>query len=191
MYGVGHFAAGKYLSKTGGKITREYELWRGMIRRCYSQEHLFKAPTYLGCTVSENFLRFQYFAEWCNNQIGFGNEGWHLDKDILTKGKREYSENNCVFIPQKLNTVLLDRKRGRGDYPLGVTTNRQGKFVARMSCGIGKNIHLGVYDTPEAAFSAYKREKERHVKSLVETYKDSIDIRVYEALMLWEIGREA
>ena len=95
--GVGILGA-KYPSRVNGVHTKEYKLWTGMLERCYSTTLRNKYPTYKDCEASENFKSFEYFYEWCNNQIGFGNEGWQLDKDLLIKGNKIYSENTCVFM---------------------------------------------------------------------------------------------
>ena len=76
----------KYPIKVNGVITKEYTLWVDMLKRCYSTTYKKKYPTYEGCEISDNFKSYEYFYEWCHKQIGFNNEGWHLDKDLLTKG---------------------------------------------------------------------------------------------------------
>ena len=72
--GVGILGA-KYPSKVNDVKTKEYELWTSMLERCYSATLKKKYPTYEGCEVSDNFKSFEYFYEWCNKQIGSGNEG--------------------------------------------------------------------------------------------------------------------
>ena len=34
-------------------------------------------------------------------------KGFALDKDILQRGNKLYCENNCVFIPQQLNNLVI------------------------------------------------------------------------------------
>ena len=90
VYDVG-ISGTKYPSTINGTLTKEYDLWNGMLRRCYSDALKKKYQTYEGCEVSDNFKRYEYFYEWCHNQIGFGNEGFELDKDLLVKGNKVYS----------------------------------------------------------------------------------------------------
>ena len=52
----------------------------------------------------------------------------------------------------------------------------------------GEHRHLGSFKTEEEAFLVYKKFKEVHVKSLANKWKDRIDLRVYNALMNWEVG---
>ena len=116
VFGVGIIGA-KYPITINGVKTKEYVLWKGMLQRCYSDTQY---PTYEGCEVSDNFKSFEYFYEWCNKQIGSGNEGWHLDKDLLVKGNKVYSEDTCVFIPKEINMVLTKSTASRGEYLIGV-----------------------------------------------------------------------
>ena len=74
VYGVGILGA-KYPSKINGVLTKECILWRNMLRRCYSDTCKKKRPTYEGCGVSDKFKSYEYFYEWCNEQIGFDNDG--------------------------------------------------------------------------------------------------------------------
>ena len=144
-------------------------------------------PSYVDCTVLEKWRYLSNFKEWCEKQIGFGNEGLELDKDILVKGCKIYSEDTCAFVPAEINCALLSSKKVRGSFPQGVIYNStKTRYRARIQRGY-KWESLGTYDTPEEAFYVYKPVKEAHIKSLAEKWKDKIDHRVYEALMTWTI----
>ena len=172
-------------SQLNGKDTKEYRLWSGMLERCYSKSFLEKKPTYIGCSVSDNFKHYHLFHVWCQTQIGFGKDGYQLDKDLLIKGNKLYSEDTCVFIPKEVNNLLVKSNSIRGLYPIGVSKKGL-KFQAHCTI-FGKPKCLGVFDTPELAFEAYKLAKENHIKDIALKYKDSIDIRAFNALMKYKV----
>ena len=116
--GIGIYSEGKYKSSIKRKMTKEYSLWVSMLNRCYGAGVHLRVPTYKTCEVSENFKNFQYFAEWCNNQLGFGTKGWELDKDLLVRGNKVYSEETCVFIPRVINSSITEKTSSKS---LGVT----------------------------------------------------------------------
>ena len=179
----------KYPSKINGVHTKEYTLWRNMLKRCYSTTLKKKYPTYKDCEASDNFLYYEYFYEWCNKQIGFGNEGWQLDKDLLTKGNKVYSEYSCILIPNEINLLLTKSDKIRGKHLIGVHWSNSNKaFVAMVSRSKGKQEHLGYFKTEIEAFNAYKQAKESFVKEQAEKYKSQIDPRAYNALMNYEVG---
>ena len=185
--GVGILGA-KYPSRVNGVHTKEYKLWTGMLERCYSTTLRNKYPTYKDCEASENFKSFEYFYEWCNNQIGFGNEGWQLDKDLLIKGNKIYSENTCVFLPNEINILLTKRTALRGEYLIGVSWSKTNKaFVAQINKNKGKQEYLGSFATELEAFNAYKTAKESFVKEQADNWKSQIDIRAYNALMNYKV----
>lgn len=158
-----------------------------MINRCYNENLRHMHTTYANCTVAEEWRYLSNFKDWCNKQIGFGNDNWHLDKDVLIKGSKIYSPETCCFVPNEINCALPSSKKVRGDLPQGVIWNcTKTRYRARIQRK-GKWESLGTYDTSEEAFSAYKPVKESHIKSLAEKYKDQIDPRVYEALMNWTV----
>ena len=188
VYGVGIIGA-KYPPSEGGRNTKWYALWCHMLERCYSDAPKKKNPTYEGCEVSENFKSYEYFYEWCNKQIGFGNEYWQLDKDLLVKGNKVYSEDSCVFIPQEINKILVKREASRGEYLIGVywsKTNRA--FKAQVSKNNGGSEHLGYFKTEIEAFKAYKTAKESFVKEQADKFKSQIDDRAYNALMNYTVN---
>ena len=190
--GVGVLGA-KYPSAINGVQTKEYKLWNSMLQRCYSNTDVCgafkkKNPTYEGCGVSENFKSYEYFYEWCNKQVGFDNKDWQLDKDLLIKGNKVYSESTCVFIPKNINLLLTKRTASRGEYLIGVSWHKTKKaFIARVNKNTGKSKHLGYFKTEIEAVNTYKQAKESFVKEQANKWKSKIDDRAYEALMNYEV----
>ena len=178
----------KYPSKINGVHTKEYTLWRNMLKRCYSTTLKKKYPTYKDCEASDNFLYYEYFYEWCNSQIGFGNQDWQLDKDLLFKGNKVYSEDSCVFIPKEINSLLTKSDKVRGKHLIGVHwCNASKAFVAMVSKNKGKQEFLGCFKTELEAFNTYKTAKEAFVKEQANKWKSQIDERAYEALMNYTV----
>ena len=160
-----------------------------MLKRCYSDSFKKKQPTYEGCEVSDNFKSYEYFYEWCQNQIGFSNKGWHLDKDLLIKGNKVYSEYSCVFIPNDINLLLTKREALRGEHPIGVCWHNASKaFVAQVGKSKGRSEWLGCFNTEIEAFNTYKQAKESFIKEQANKWKSQIDYRAYNALMKYEVN---
>ena len=178
----------KYQAYEYGVVTKEYKLWCNMLRRCYSDISKKKYPTYEGCEVSDNFKSYEYFYDWCNKQIGFGVEGFELDKDLLVKGNKVYSETTCVFLPKEINSVLTKSTAKRGEYLIGVYWHKKGKaFVAVVNKNKGKQEHLGCFNTEIEAFNTYKQAKEAFVKEQANKWRGKIDERAYNALMNYQV----
>ena len=184
MYGVG--VLGGVIS-TEERSSKVYASWNNMLKRCYSTKESAQRSSYEGCYVSNNFCNYQYFKEWYNNQIGHNQDGWDLDKDLLIKGNKVYTEDCCVLLPKEVNNALTQRKTYRGEYPIGVSYKPlRNQYRARCN-RFGKNVHLGWFSTVEDAFSAYKKAKETYLRDLATKWKDKIDHRAYEALMNYQV----
>ena len=179
-------------AKVDGKNVKEYALWQNMLRRCFSEKLQTRRPTYRGCSVSDNFLNYSFFYDWCHKQTGFGNiddkgRSWCLDKDLLFVDNKTYSETTCVFVPQEINLFFIDCGAKRGEYPLGVSFNkRDGKFQAHCTVN-GKIKHLGYFNTHEEAFAVYKPFKESLCKQLALKWQHEIDHRLFNAMMNWSV----
>ena len=187
VYGVGILGT-KYPTKVNGVKTKWYVLWSGMLQRCYSDVYKKKSPTYESCEVSDNFKSYEYFYEWCNNQFGFNNKDWQLDKDLLIKGNKIYSESTCVFIPSEINSVLTKCTASRGKYLIGVCWHKKGKaFISRVNKNTGKSEFLGFFKTELEAYNAYKTAKESFIKEQANNWKSEIDPRAYNALMNYQV----
>ena len=187
VFGVG--ILGDTETKINGKHTKEYTVWSSMIQRCYDKNTQSRQPTYIGCEVSENFKHLTYFKEWCNRQVGFGMSGYDLDKDILVKGNKVYSEDTCCFVPREINSLFGNHKAKRGECCIGVTMSSNRKWYI-ASVGIsGVQTHLGQYETEDEAFAVYKQAKEHNIQKVALKYKTCIDERVFDALMTYVVNK--
>lgn len=188
VYGVG-IGAREHPASIDGKHTREYCLWKAMLRRCYSERERKRLPSYSECTASDAFKSFDLFYEWCQVQVGLKNKDFALDKDILVKGNKHYSEDTCVFVPKAVNQLLVTKSSCRGNYLIGVSFDKaRDKFVAKCGLGGAKGYNLGRFNTEIEAFQAYKKAKESYIKQVAEQYKDVIDPRAYKALLEYEVN---
>ena len=157
-----------------------YRRWFDMFRRCYSTKYHIKKPTYIDCTVCDEWLVFSKFKSWMIHQ------DWHvmeLDKDLLFPGNKIYGPEFCIFISQELNTLLVDSAASRGQYPLGVNLHKiTGKFVSQCSVN-GERKHLGLFDSPELASLAYRRYKSAIIIEISNQYPELKDALLVHADM--------
>lgn len=183
--GVGFIGDGEFSCKRGRKgNSPEYEVWRGMIRRCYDPKCWELHPTYEGCTVHTDWHNFQNFARWYTKQSGY-EARWHLDKDFLVIGNKMYSENTCTLIPNEINSLMSGGgKLKRGSCPIGVHfCNTKKRYIAQIHRGDGPaQDYLGTYHNVEDAFIAYKVAKEAYIKQVVDKFKGQISEIIYNNL---------
>lgn len=188
VYGVGYLGEGKFDTWINGEHSPQYKTWVQMLRRCYSEKALLKNPTYIGCSVCEEWLCFQVFAEWWNkNYYTVGNEEMNLDKDILHKLNKIYSPDNCIFVPKRINSLFVSCNKNRGNLPIGVSFDKEfNKFLSTCNDNNDKIIKIGRYYTPEDAFyKGYKPFKESVIKEIANQYKDKIPEILYSAMYNW------
>lgn len=184
--GVG--VKGKGSSWINNKRIRSYSVWDKMLERCYSKKRLSIKPQYEGCTVCEEWLNYEDFEIWFNDNYI---DGYHLDKDIINSGNKIYSPENCCFVPKEVNNLLTDSKAARGKYPVGVNfVERSGKYRSSISKR-GKKITIGLFSNPESAHKAYVTEKELHIKKVAITYFSSglITKDAYYGLIKYQVDR--
>lgn len=170
---------------------RVYEVWTGMLKRCYDNKYIAKQPTYSKCSVIDSWLYLSNFKEWFDKQYKPEiMKDWQLDKDILVPGNKIYSPNTCCFIPQEINLLFITSKNIRGKYPIGVYYDKKHKSYKAYIRKYGKLVHIGYYNESIDAFYAYKKEKELYIKELANKYKNIIDSKVYEAMLKYEVKIE-
>ncbi|WP_296193703.1 MULTISPECIES: hypothetical protein [unclassified Psychrobacter] len=188
VFGVGFLGEGNYKCQSdNGKISPEYQCWFDMIRRCYSENSHIKAPTYINCSVDDRWHNFQNFAAWFHGKGGY-KKGYQLDKDILVKGNKVYSEDNCCFVPRQINNLFISSGNTSDILPIGVSFSKvMGKFVSAMSVN-GRIKTLGYSDCAAEAHSFYVEAKEAYVKNKAIEWRHEIDDRVFKALIKWRMS---
>lgn len=186
-------SAGNYVKSFGSAcaqhVTKSYRRWNSLMQRCKEGSAMqLKCPTYRGCTTSALFSDFQQFTNWHVKQVGYGEQCFAIDKDLLIHGNRVYSESVCVLIPKQLNSFLTASTASRGAWPQGVTFHRQHqRFCAQINIG-GNHTHIGYYPTPEAASAAYKVAKEAESIRWYHRLRAGefiVDPRVIERMRVW------
>lgn len=196
VYGVG-MIGDKYSTSINRKHVREYLCWSCILERCYSDLYKNKHPTYQNAICCEEWLLYENFYEWLHSQENFdkwlNGERWTIDKDIFIKRNKIYSPDTCCLVPQIVNCLFVKCDAARGDLPIGVTYHKATqKYRAEISkYHNGKNIseHIGLYDTIEEAFRAYKKAKESYIKKVAEEeyINNNITKQCYEAMMNYQV----
>jgi hypothetical protein len=135
-----------------------YRTWKDMLKRCYSTKLQEKHPTYKGCSVSEEWLRFSNFRSWMEKQDW---ECKQLDKDLLFSGNKVYSEETCVFVSGAVNSFTTDCGASRGEWPIGVYWNKgAGKFMSQCRNPLTKKQeYLGLFTSEKEAHQAWLKRK--------------------------------
>jgi len=161
IYGKGYVGEGDAKITLEGKITKVYKTWSGMIERVYDSKRLVKDPTYKNVEVCNEWLNFNTFAKWFEeNYI----EGYHLDKDLLSTDNKIYSPETCIFIPQALNKFLTNIKVTNTSGHIGVSWHKNSnRWVAQIKHPkTGKRIHLGLFKDIEEASKVYKHKRNEY-----------------------------
>ena len=186
---MSEFKDGKWCS------TWEYNKWMNMLKRCFDNKYKEKYPTYKSATCCDRWLCFANFLE--DFEILKQEYNWdddiklNLDKDILNKNNKIYSLENCVLVPDYINSLFIKSDASRGQYPIGVCYNKQRKkYQARCNVN-GKLKSLGLYNSLEEAFNAYKVAKEQEIKRVANdcVSKGYItkDSRLYNAMISYQV----
>lgn len=179
----------------GFKPTRDDKsmmCWSNMLKRCYNENYRRLHPTYNECYVCDEWLNFQNFHVWYNdNFYKFDDYTMCLDKDIIVKGNKLYSPDTAIFVPQFINKLFTRRDNDRGPYPIGVTKNHN-RFYA--SCSFYdirynrvRNINLGSFETAEEAFYMYKNTKEENIRNVADLCKGKVPERLIKAMYDYKV----
>lgn len=192
VYGVGINDAGyvtqkfqRLLDANGKKLTKRiwtcpyYLKWAQILERCYSEKKHKTSPTYIGCSICDEWLTFSNFKAWMEQQDWMEKQ---LDKDLLVPGNKVYSPKTCVFVSQLVNKFITESTATRGKYLIGT------HWKSRLNCFqasvrnpfTNKTEYLGLFPTELQGHHAWLRRKLELAKQLA---AEQDDPRVAEALI--------
>lgn len=172
-----------------GQRLHSYYTWYSMLCRCYSIKSQIKRPTYIGCTVCDEWKYFSNFKKWYDENY---REGFHLDKDILIAGNKIYSPDTCRFIPPRINTLLLEARGRKSGMPLGITeqkpNNKERRTVSTFTAqcqGVEGERLSKTFKTIEEASAWYSATKTRVVREVATIALEAGDIQqdIFDALV--------
>lgn len=159
---IGFIGRGEYLVRVNNKLTKAYQAWSDMIKRCYSEKRQKRQPTYIGCTVCKEWHNYQVFAEWYYGHLPEGLARYEVDKDIINPGNKIYSPEMCTVVSARENRKESNLRNTTREYtvvdPSGDTlvivnmakfSRERGLCKSRMSALISGKIksHKG-YSLP-------------------------------------------
>lgn len=157
-----------------------YRYWSDMLSRCYNPNFLARRPTYVGCSVSSEWLTFSNFREWMKTQDWKGKQ---LDKDLLVSGNKQYNKESCIFVSNSINSLLVDCGSAKGKYPTGVSFDkRRGEYLAKRSVNC-MTVNIGRFKSDRLAEVAYLIFKSDLTAKIAHEEEASKNLRLKNALL--------
>lgn len=169
----------------GVKNERSYMIWSNMLLRTIDNPLKRNFPTYEDCELCEEWKEYANFKVWYDNPENGYMEGYDLDKDLLSNGRKIYSPETCCFIPKHLNFLLRNNQKHDG-LPNGVYKNGKG-YRSRFTYKGEK--HFKQHKTIEDARKEYQQIKMATIKNEdIKLYsKHLITEKVYKALIKYSL----
>lgn len=175
-----------YVKNGKRKKIKSYATWNSMVERCYSNKFQEKQPTYKGCEVSKEWLLYSNFKKWFDNNFPFELSEeirFEIDKDLMIKGNKIYSEKTCLFLPKKINSFLANKQNNNASGYVGVDfVKREGKFRTKIrDFNTGKQKSLGYFIDPFEASEVYAVAR-KYNSMLARKYMQDLGIYSYEVV---------
>lgn len=163
VIGIGYLGVGKYNSKSMGR--KIYNVWVGIIERSYSEKWKKKYPTYKNVIVCDEWLNFQNFAKWYDNNYPHHIQGikFEVDKDLKQENveNKIYSPETCIIVPKRINGFMVNKQSSNTSGYIGVRKLKgKNKWSASSVNQIKKSPrNLGVFNTLEEALACYEKDR--------------------------------
>lgn len=164
--------------KISGKKIKSYQVWQSMLRRCYDKKFQEKQPTYIGCSVCDEWKYFSNFKSWFDKNYRYDLEELglkpSLDKDLLIEGNKVYSPSTCVFLPHRINSFLANIYATNTSSAVGVSWHKHNnKWVVQIKdFDTHKRKNLGYFTSIEQAKECYIKAREIEALKAQEYMRD-------------------
>lgn len=163
-------------SKPSSPFYKCYDSWHGIIRRCYKTDNPRNA-SYDKTTICNEWQYYSEFKKWF--LVNY-KEGFQLDKDIIGGDENIYSPSTCAFVPNLLNSCIIDGNRGDKTTPIGVSIDNTRKVTK-----YGKQVrNFGLFLTEYEAHKVWQLEKIKYLTELIQNYKGVVDATVIDGLQV-------
>lgn len=154
--------------------TSAYSCWTNMLNRVGKGK-------YERVEIHEDWLNFLTFKRFYDT---WHRDGFVLDKDLLSKGTKIYSEDTCCFIPAVLNTAIRECNSN--------ARNPADSLVFCMSFHLGRSETVQCKNKSErnTLYNLYRVVKVRTLLSLYDTQirKEAIE-RIYQLYNIKDYGK--
>lgn len=184
VYDIGYLGEGKHKVYIDQEhLEPVYNVWRTLLGRCCTEKHREQFPAYANCRVCDEWLCYQNFAQWWNeNMYHVGTERMHIDKDIMYSDNKLYNPDTCIIVPQSINEIFHSSGRKTKDKDLPYTIRRAAKCGYSVSY---KKESLGVYDSIDECIKVYIEAKRKHIRDKVKKIENELPIKVKTILLNW------
>lgn len=156
----------KTVDSTGSKL-KSYVVWAEMLNRCYSPRVHARRPSYIGCSVCDEWMYFSNFKKWHDTNY---KEGFSLDKDLMVRGNKVYSPETCRYVPEGLNSIVAGMKRSKHHRIM------RGKICAYLSV-LGGQHWVGYCDSVEECVAKTNQLKRNLYSQYINSVFDEKIIR--------------
>ena len=128
--------------------------------------------------MSDDWLTFSNFKSWMLEQDWEGNQ---IDKDLLYHDNKVYSSLTCIFISQRLNTIIagVHKSTGLGLKGTWYDVSRDNYQATGRKYPSGSNYMIGRYPTEVAAHKAWAEHKIKVINTVILEHSDK---RIIKAL---------
>ncbi len=175
VFGFGYIGDGEFSTKD----KKAYSRWSGILKRCYSDDYQIKKPTYKGCTVCDDWLNFQNFAEWFYLNYPDDGDDYQIDKDLKVIGNKIYSPKTCMFVSSVVNSFTSDHGGARGELLIGACATKSPFLFSASCCNpfTGKQEQYRGFRSEIDAHMAWRSRKAEiaYELAMMQKSKDAMD----------------
>lgn len=154
-----------------------YGRWKGVKSRTNGKKYRWNNSSYHDCTLHPEWENFESFAKWCDENCL--NDSFHIDKDILVKGNKQYGPDTCCFVPPEINQLFTSFNHKANGLPQGVSYD----IVNGLYWVTVGKYKKGYFNTAEEAYAALVETRVNVLNEYVEKYRSELKEHVIRAIL--------